>query len=75
MLHPAHPSSILHQIGIWFIDTYHDVKFWTPGDAVDFQRLQRRDSRKLEAVRSGSKILEAPDLHGFFLENFFGIEF
>jgi len=39
---------------------------FTPGDAVDFQRLQRRDSKKLEAVGSGSKILEAPDLHVFF---------
>ena len=44
---------------------------FTPGDAVDFQRLQRRDSQKLEAVRSGSRILEAPDLHVFFLEIFF----
>ena len=44
---------------------------FTSGDAVDVQRLQRRDSQKLEAVRSGSKILEAPDLHVFFLKSFF----
>ena len=60
MLYLVHPCSILHQIGIW-----------TSGDAVDFQRLQRQDSQKLEAVRSGSKILEAPDLHVFFFSIFF----
>ena len=75
MLHPVHPSSILHQIGIWFIDKLPRCEdLFTPGDAVDFQRLQRRDSQKLEAVRSGSKRFEAPDLHGFFAKKF-GIEF
>ena len=28
---------------------------FTPGDAVDFQRLQRREGQKLEAVRRFSK--------------------
>ena len=44
MLHPGHPFSILHQIGIW-----------TSGDAVDFQRHQRWEGQKLETVRSFSK--------------------
>ena len=46
---------------------------FTPGDAVDFQRLQRWDSQKLEAaVRWFSK---RQTCMAFFLDFFFGIEF
>jgi len=59
MLHPAHPCSILHQIGIWFIDKSHDVKTCLlqvkPLISNDFNDETARSSKRFEAVRGFSK--------------------
>ena len=56
----------------WF-DKFRCEDLFTSGDAVDFQRLQRRDSQKLKAVRRFSK--RQTCMFFFFSRNFLRIEF
>ena len=67
-----HSCSILHQIGIWFIDKSHDVKTCLlqvmPLISNDFNDQTARSSKRFEDSRSARPA--SP-----FSRNFFGIEF
>ena len=56
MLHLVHPCSILHQIGIWFIDKFQDVKTCSlqvmPLISNDFNDETARSSKCFEDSRS-----------------------